>query len=142
MHRDRGQGVAAGPNLPAARHSRGGALKETEAMSANPTPRTGQDVPTVKLLIDGAFVESATSEWRDIVNPATQQVLARVPFATVAEVDAAVQAAHTAYATWKNTPIAARMRIMLKFQDLVRTNLPRIAKTLTAEQGKTIPDAE
>ncbi|HDR9370942.1 TPA: malonate-semialdehyde dehydrogenase, partial [Burkholderia multivorans] len=52
-------------------------------MNANPTPRTGQDVPTVKLLIDGAFVESATNEWRDIVNPATQQVLARVPFATV-----------------------------------------------------------
>ena len=101
-----------------------------------------KDVPTVKLLIDGAFVESATNEWRDIVNPATQQVLARVPFATVAEVDAAVQAAHTAFATWKNTPIAARMRIMLKFQDLVRTNQQRIAKTLTAEQGKTIPDAE
>ncbi|MDI9647413.1 CoA-acylating methylmalonate-semialdehyde dehydrogenase [Burkholderia cenocepacia] len=111
-------------------------------MNANPTPRTGQDVPTVKLLIDGAFVESATNEWRDIVNPATQQVLARVPFATVAEVDAAVQAAHAAYATWKNTPIAARMRIMLKFQDLVRANQQRIAKTLTAEQGKTIPDAE
>ncbi|KVG31160.1 CoA-acylating methylmalonate-semialdehyde dehydrogenase [Burkholderia diffusa] len=111
-------------------------------MNANPTPRTGQDVPTVKLLIDGAFVESTTSEWRDIVNPATQQVLARVPFATVAEVDAAVQAAHAAYATWKNTPISARMRIMLKFQDLVRANQQRIAKTLTAEQGKTLPDAE
>ncbi|CAB3759276.1 methylmalonate-semialdehyde dehydrogenase [Burkholderia sp. MSh2] len=111
-------------------------------MNANPTPRTGQDVPTVKLLIDGAFVESATNEWRDIVNPATQQVLARVPFATVAEVDAAVQAAHAAFATWKNTPIGARMRIMLKFQDLVRTNQQRIAKMLTAEQGKTIPDAE
>ncbi|KWF86831.1 methylmalonate-semialdehyde dehydrogenase [Burkholderia diffusa] len=111
-------------------------------MNANPTPRTGQDVPTVKLLIDGAFVESTTSEWRDIVNPATQQVLARVPFATVAEVDSAVQAAHAAYATWKNTPISARMRIMLKFQDLVRANQQRIAKTLTAEQGKTLPDAE
>ncbi|RQR25503.1 methylmalonate-semialdehyde dehydrogenase (CoA acylating) [Burkholderia sp. Bp9143] len=111
-------------------------------MNANPTPQTGQDVPTVKLLIDGAFVESTTSEWRDIVNPATQQVLARVPFATVAEVDAAVQAAHAAYATWKNMPISARMRIMLKFQDLVRANQQRIAKTLTAEQGKTLPDAE
>jgi malonate-semialdehyde dehydrogenase (acetylating)/methylmalonate-semialdehyde dehydrogenase len=65
-------------------------------MNANATPQPGQDVPTVKLLIDGAFVESATSEWRDIVNPATQQVLARVPFATAAEVDAAVQAAHAA----------------------------------------------
>ena len=101
-----------------------------------------KDAPTVKLLIDGAFVESATNEWRDIVNPATQQVLARVPFATVAEVDAAVQAAHTAYATWKNTPIAARARIMLKLQALVREHMSRIAQTLSAEQGKTLADAE
>jgi malonate-semialdehyde dehydrogenase (acetylating)/methylmalonate-semialdehyde dehydrogenase len=111
-------------------------------MNAIPTPQTGQPAPTVKLLIDGEFVDSRTNEWRDIVNPATQQVLARVPFATVDEVDAAVRAAHAAFATWKNTPIAARMRIMLKFQDLVRTNLTRVAKTLTAEQGKTLADAE
>ncbi|KWC70369.1 CoA-acylating methylmalonate-semialdehyde dehydrogenase [Burkholderia ubonensis] len=111
-------------------------------MNANPTPHAGQDVPTVKLLIDGEFVESKTHEWRSIINPATQEVLARVPFATVAEVDAAVQAAQAAFASWKNTPIAARMRIMLKFQDLVRANQQRIAKTLTAEQGKTLPDAE
>ncbi|KVO78448.1 methylmalonate-semialdehyde dehydrogenase [Burkholderia ubonensis] len=111
-------------------------------MNANPTPHAGQDVPTVKLLIDGEFVESKTHEWRPIINPATQEVLARVPFATVAEVDAAVQAAQAAFASWKNTPIAARMRIMLKFQDLVRANQQRIAKTLTAEQGKTLPDAE
>ncbi|RQS03816.1 CoA-acylating methylmalonate-semialdehyde dehydrogenase, partial [Burkholderia sp. Bp8998] len=111
-------------------------------MNTNLTPQAGQTALTAKLLIDGNFVESTTTEWRDIVNPATQQVLGRVPFATVSEVDAAVQAAHAAYATWKNTPISARMRIMLKFQGLVRVNLKRIAKTLTAEQGKTLPDAE
>ncbi len=111
-------------------------------MNAIPTPRAGQDVPTVKLLIDGEFVESHTTEWRDVVNPATQQVLARVPFATVDEVDAAARAAQAAFATWKNTPLSARMRIMLKYQELVRANLPRIARTLTAEQGKTLPDAE
>ena len=99
-------------------------------------------LPTVKLLIDGQFVESAASQWRDIVNPATQEALARVPFATVAEVDAAVRAAHAAYPAWRRTPLAARMRVMLKLQELVRANLPRIARTLTAEQGKTLPDAE
>ncbi|WP_019939947.1 CoA-acylating methylmalonate-semialdehyde dehydrogenase [Bordetella sp. FB-8] len=99
-------------------------------------------VPTVKLLIDGQFVESSTKEWRDIVNPATQEVIARVPFATADEVDAAVRGAHAAFATWKNTPIGARMRIMLKLQALIRENMSRIARTLTAEQGKTLPDAE
>ncbi|MGI4861770.1 MAG: CoA-acylating methylmalonate-semialdehyde dehydrogenase [Janthinobacterium lividum] len=98
--------------------------------------------PTAKLLINGEFVESRTTEWRDVVNPATQQVLAQVPFATDAEVDAAVRAAHAAFATWKTTPIGARMRIMLKLQALIREHTPRIAKTLSDEQGKTIPDAE
>jgi malonate-semialdehyde dehydrogenase (acetylating)/methylmalonate-semialdehyde dehydrogenase len=99
-------------------------------------------VPTVKLLINGEFVESKTKEWRDIVNPATQEVIARVPFATADEVNAAVRSAHEAFATWKNTSVGARIRIMLKLQALIRENMSRIAKTLTAEQGKTLPDAE
>jgi malonate-semialdehyde dehydrogenase (acetylating)/methylmalonate-semialdehyde dehydrogenase len=99
-------------------------------------------VATVKLLINGEFVESKTSEWRDIVNPATQEVLARVPFATTDEVNEAIRSAHAAFKTWKDTPIGARMRIMLKYQALIREHMPRIAKTLSAEQGKTIPDAE
>src|SRR5471030_1274454 len=99
-------------------------------------------VRTAKLLIDGKFVESTTQEWRDIVNPATQEVVGRVPFATKEEVDAAVASAAKAFQTWRLTPLGARMRIMLRFQDLVRQNMKRIAQTLTAEQGKTLPDAE
>jgi len=99
-------------------------------------------VPTVKLLIDGMFVESRTTQWRDVVNPATQAVLARVPMATADEVDAAVRAADTAFRTWRKTPVAARMRIMLKMQALIRAELPRLARILTNEQGKTLADAE
>ncbi|MBT2341373.1 MULTISPECIES: CoA-acylating methylmalonate-semialdehyde dehydrogenase [Pseudomonas] len=97
---------------------------------------------TVRLLIDGEWVESQSSEWHDIVNPATQQVLAKVPFATAAEVDAAIAAAQRAFQTWKLTPIGARMRIMLKLQALIREHSKRIAAVLSAEQGKTIADAE
>ncbi|GAA5234396.1 CoA-acylating methylmalonate-semialdehyde dehydrogenase [Verticiella sediminum] len=96
----------------------------------------------VKLLIDNQFVASRTQEWRDIVNPATQDVLARVPFATADEVDNAIAAAQRAFATWRHTPVAARMRLMLRFQALVRANIPRLAAILTAEQGKTLADAE
>src|SRR3984885_12334516 len=99
-------------------------------------------VPTVKMLLDGKLVESQTSEWHDVVNPATQQVLAQVPFATDAEIEAAVASAKEAFKTWKNTPIAARARIMLKLQALVREHTSRIAQTLSAEQGKTLADAE
>lgn len=104
---------------------------------------TGQTaIPTVKLLIGGEFVESQTTEWREVINPATQQVLARVPLATQAEIDAAVASAKTAFKTWKKTPIGTRARIFLKLQQLIRENMAELAALLTAEQGKTLPDAE
>ncbi|KOG03505.1 Methylmalonate-semialdehyde dehydrogenase [Pseudomonas syringae pv. aceris] len=99
-------------------------------------------VARVKLLINGQWIDSQTQEWLDVVNPATQQVLAQVPLATAAEVDMAVQAAQKAFQTWKLTPIGARMRIMLKLQALIREHSTRIAEVLSAEQGKTIADAE
>ncbi|MCK6417018.1 MAG: CoA-acylating methylmalonate-semialdehyde dehydrogenase [Giesbergeria sp.] len=99
-------------------------------------------VATVKLLINGQFVESQTTEWRDVVNPATQQVLARVPFATQDEINAAVASAKEAFKTWKKTPIGARARVFLKLQQLIRENMAELAAMLTAEQGKTLPDAE
>jgi malonate-semialdehyde dehydrogenase (acetylating)/methylmalonate-semialdehyde dehydrogenase len=105
-------------------------------------PAQKASVRTAKLLIDGQFVDSKTTEWRDIVNPATQDVVGRVPFATMDEVNAAVAAAQKAFQTWRTTPLGVRMRLMLKFQDLVRQNQKRIAQTLTAEQGKTLADAE
>lgn len=108
-------------------------------VSLTPSDTTLQ---TVRLLIDGEWVESQSSEWHDIVNPATQQVLAKVPFATASEVDAAIAAAQRAFQTWKLTPIGARMRIMLKLQALIREHSKRIAAVLSAEQGKTIADAE
>ncbi len=98
--------------------------------------------PTVKLLINGKFVESKATQWRDVVNPATQEVLARVPMCDAAEVDEAVKSAAEAFKTWKNTPIGARARIMLKLQELIRRDMKKLAACLTAEQGKTLPDAE
>ncbi|HYD59153.1 MAG TPA: CoA-acylating methylmalonate-semialdehyde dehydrogenase [Noviherbaspirillum sp.] len=99
-------------------------------------------VPTVKLLINGELFESSTSEWRDVVNPATQEVLARVPFATPEEIRAAVASAKRAFGTWRKTPIGTRARIFLKYQQLIRENMKELAAILTAEQGKTLADAE
>jgi len=115
-------------------------------MDATTTPtkpsKAATQVATVKLLIGGKFIESTTTEWRNVVNPATQEVLARVPFATPAEVDAAVASGKQAFKTWKKTPIGARARIFLKYQQLIRANMAELAALLTAEQGKTLPDAE
>ena len=87
-------------------------------------------------------IRRVSHEWHDVVNPATQEVLAQVPYATDEEINAAVASAKQAYKTWKNTPLATRARIMLKLQALVREHMSRIARTLSAEQGKTLADAE
>jgi malonate-semialdehyde dehydrogenase (acetylating)/methylmalonate-semialdehyde dehydrogenase len=110
-------------------------------MAANPQARS-QLAPTVKLLINGQFVESRAKAWRDVVNPATQEILARVPMCDAAEVGEAVKAAAEAFKTWRNTPLGQRARIMLKLQELIRRDMKKIAAVLTAEQGKTLPDAE
>jgi malonate-semialdehyde dehydrogenase (acetylating) / methylmalonate-semialdehyde dehydrogenase len=101
-----------------------------------------QAVPTVKLLINGEFVESHSQQRRDIINPATQEVLARVPMATAGEVEAAVASAKAAFKSWKKTPIGTRARIFLKYQQLIREHMQELAALLTAEQGKTLADAE
>ena len=103
---------------------------------------TVSNVPMIPLLIGGELVQSRSEHWRDVVNPATQQVLARVPLATADEVAAAVAAAQAAFATWRKTPIGARARVFLKYQQLIRENIKSLAATLTAEQGKTLADAE
>lgn len=95
----------------------------------------------VQQLINGKFVDSTTNEWIDITDPATQDVIAKVPQTTDDEINQAVAAAQTAFETWRNTPITTRARIFLKYQSLIREHMDELAEVLTAEQGKTIADA-
>jgi len=95
----------------------------------------------VKQLINGQFVDSNTSEWIDITDPATQEVIAKVPQTTDDEINQAVAAAQKAFQTWRKTPITTRARIFLKYQALIRDHMDELAEILTAEQGKTIADA-
>ncbi len=99
-------------------------------------------VREIALYIDGQPVPSKAEQWRDVLNPATQEVVARVPFATRDEVDQAVASAKQAFVSWRKVSLAKRMRIMLKFQALVRDNTEELAALITEEHGKTLPDAE
>jgi malonate-semialdehyde dehydrogenase (acetylating)/methylmalonate-semialdehyde dehydrogenase len=99
-------------------------------------------VREVPLFINGEVVRSSSHDWREVVNPATQQVVARVPFATEAEVNLAVASAKEAFKSWRKVPLAQRMRIMLRFQALVREHTEELAALITEEHGKTLPDAE
>jgi len=100
------------------------------------------DVPRIPLLIGGKHVQSKSTEWRDVLDPATQKVVAQVPLATREELDAAVANAREAFATWRNSGQGTRMRVMLKLQQLIRDNSGKLAELITREHGKTLPDAE
>lgn len=97
--------------------------------------------PRVKLLIGGSFLDSRAEEWIDVINPATQDVVSKVPLTTAQEFETAVQAAKQAYPKWRDTPVTARQRIMLKFQELIRRDMDKLAQNVTLEQGKTLADA-
>ncbi|MFA5704532.1 MAG: aldehyde dehydrogenase family protein, partial [Advenella sp.] len=101
-----------------------------------------RSIPEVPLIINGEKVRSVSAVWHDVVNPANQEVVARVPFATLDEVDQAVASAKQAFKTWRNSGQGTRMRIMLKLQQLVRENAGKLAELITLEHGKTLPDAE
>eukprot|EP00063_Salmo_salar_P025425 XP_014000260.1 PREDICTED: methylmalonate-semialdehyde dehydrogenase [acylating], mitochondrial-like isoform X1 [Salmo salar] len=103
---------------------------------------SSSSVPTTKLFIDGKFVESNTSEWLDIHNPATNEVVGRVPKATQTEMLAAVESCSRAYASWAETSILTRQQIFLRYQQLIKENIKELARLITLEQGKTLADAE
>ena len=96
----------------------------------------------IPLIIGGEKVQSATDIWLDVLNPATQEVVAQVPMATPQEVAAAVASAKQAFKTWSQVSLTNRMRIMVRFQELVREHTSEIAELITLEHGKTLPDAE
>ena len=95
----------------------------------------------VPLFIDGARVESTSSEHIPLLNPATQEVLGSVPEATGEEVDRAVASSLRAFEAWRRVPVPTRARVLLRYQDVIRREMDSLAESITMEQGKTLEDA-
>ncbi|PIO68308.1 hypothetical protein TELCIR_09910, partial [Teladorsagia circumcincta] len=106
------------------------------------TSRAALADKTVKMWIDGRPVESKTNEWIDLTNPATNEVIARVPKCTQAEMETAVESCKNAFKTWKNTSPLTRQQTMFRLQHLIKRDMKKLAENITEEQGKTLPDAE
>src|SRR5471030_2098283 len=96
---------------------------------------------TITHYINGAAVDTDSGRYADVYNPALGEPVARVALGTVAEVDAAVQAAAAAFPSWSATPPLTRARIMFKFRDLLERRAGDIAALITAEHGKVLSDA-
>jgi malonate-semialdehyde dehydrogenase (acetylating) / methylmalonate-semialdehyde dehydrogenase len=96
---------------------------------------------TLNHLIAGRPAASTTAEFGDVFNPSTGEVIARVPFGTAADVDAAVQMARKAFTTWGNTPAPKRSSILFRYRDLLEQNFEALARLITRENGKTLDEA-
>jgi len=96
----------------------------------------------VPMLINGKLVQSSTSSWIDVTNPATNEAIARTPVATTSEIDLAVKSASDAFKTWKLVPVSERARVMLRYQHLLKEHHDEIATLLSQETGKTFDDAK
>ena len=99
------------------------------------------DTPIIPLLINGQKIQSKSNKFLDVLNPADQSVVAKVPLCSIDEVDEAIANAKEAYQSWRNAGLNRRMRVMLKLQELVRDNTDKLAALITKEHGKTLPDA-
>ena len=83
----------------------------------------------------------ATDRTGKVYNPATGRIAAEVSFATAGDVDCAVDAAREAFPGWRDTSLSRRQKILFAFRELVDRHQEDLAKLLTAEHGKTLPDA-
>ncbi len=91
--------------------------------------------------IDGQAVEGTSGRRGPVWNPATGEQQAEVDFASVEEVDAAVDAAARAFPSWRATSLARRSEVMFHFRELIDANRKEIASIVTAEHGKVLSDA-
>ncbi|MEV0845655.1 CoA-acylating methylmalonate-semialdehyde dehydrogenase [Streptomyces sp. NPDC049954] len=96
---------------------------------------------TVHHWIGGKSVEGTSGHSGPVTDPATGAVTTRVDFASADEVDTAVAAARSAYATWGTSSLAQRTSVMFRFRALLDEHREEIAALITAEHGKVHSDA-
>ncbi|MCG3154043.1 MAG: Malonate-semialdehyde dehydrogenase [bacterium] len=91
--------------------------------------------------INGAWCAASATEFLEVRNPATAELLCLVPLSPAQDVDQAAQAAQAALAGWRNTPPTERIQYLFKLKILLEENLEEISRTITMECGKTLEEA-
>src|ERR687887_110387 len=108
------------------------------------TPPVGQEqeVRRITHWIGGRAVEGESGRSGPVYNPATGQQTGAVDFASVEEVDRAVQTAKEAFPAWRALSLSRRTELFFRIRDLVHEHREDIAKILTSEHGKVFSDAK
>jgi malonate-semialdehyde dehydrogenase (acetylating)/methylmalonate-semialdehyde dehydrogenase len=92
--------------------------------------------------INGAWRRPSSTEFFDVTNPATTEVLARTPMSSPADVAAAVQAAADAFPSWRCTPPGERVQYLFKLKNLLEEHIDELSRLITLENGKTFAEAK
>lgn len=93
-----------------------------------------------RLLIDGQLVSGEST--LEVINPATETVIAEAPLASAQQLDLAIAAAKRAFSAWSSTPISARRQQIYAIAGVLQNNVNELAHLLTSEQGKPLVDAK
>ncbi|WP_394235976.1 CoA-acylating methylmalonate-semialdehyde dehydrogenase [Niallia oryzisoli] len=100
-----------------------------------------KEVQTLKNFIGGQWIESASEKIEEVPNPATGEVIARIPISTREDLDHAVSVAHEAFKMWRKVAVPRRARILFRYQQLLVENWEELAKLVTLENGKSYAEA-
>ncbi len=98
--------------------------------------------PKLQNYVNGTWRNSAATEFVEVINPATAELLTRTPLSTQAEVDAAVQAAAEAFPSWRRTPPGERIQYLFKLKNLLEEHIDELTRLITVENGKTFGEAK
>ncbi|MBL8958655.1 MAG: CoA-acylating methylmalonate-semialdehyde dehydrogenase, partial [Gemmatimonadetes bacterium] len=109
--------------------------------SADPSASSDDAVPFIHHLIGGRRTLQHVERWGQVFDPSTGAVSGAAPFATPADVDAAVKDAHRAFAGWSATPPLRRARVMFRFKQLIEEHIDELAQLIAREHGKVLADA-
>src|SRR5579863_1175219 len=96
----------------------------------------------VENYINGTWRRATSTEFLDVTNPATGEVIARTPVSTKADLDAAVQAAAEAFPAWRRTPAGERIQYLFKLKFILEDHIDELARLITLENGKTFAEAK
>lgn len=95
----------------------------------------------LKNYINGKWVESSSEDLLNVENPATTEVIAKVPISTNEEINEAVESAKKAFKTWKDTPPTKRVSYLFKLKELMEEHQDELARIITTEHGKIYKEA-
>jgi malonate-semialdehyde dehydrogenase (acetylating)/methylmalonate-semialdehyde dehydrogenase len=92
--------------------------------------------------ISGAWTKSSATEFVNVTNPASGELIARTPISTKSDVETAVHAASEAFPAWRRTPPGERIQYLFKLKYLLDEHIDELSKIITVENGKTFGEAK